>query len=81
MYYNKGSITGQEKPPGASGFSDMCPMGLGQRILVYKTHAHGQITSSNQLAAWLTNLVFGHSHAITSFTAVGIYSKTMLANA
>ena len=81
MYYNKGSITGQEKPPGASGLSDMCPMGLGQRILVYKTHAHGQITSGNQLTAWFTNLVFGHSNAVASSAAVAVNSKTVLANA
>ena len=81
MYYNKGSITGQGKTTRASGFSNMCPVGLGQRILVYKTHAHGQVAGSNQPAAWFTDLVFGNLDAVAGSAAVGIYSKTMLANA
>jgi hypothetical protein len=49
-------------------------------VLVYKTQAHGQVTSSNQLAAGLTKLVFGNSNTVTGFAAVAVNSKTVLAN-
>ena len=69
-----------KKPPERVAFLSVL-LGLEQRILVYKTHAQGQVTSSNQPTAWFTNLVFGNLDTVTSFAAVGIYSKTMLANA
>ena len=43
-----------------------------------QTKCHGFVTSGNQFAAWCTNAVLGHLHAIASFTAVGINCKACL---